>query len=191
MPEYEPANQQAADDASSISSWLSGSLWSLASSIISIASAILPNQRYESVQQQPDNNSGIGSAEQDNQIRNAVMDDNIRDISGSQSSGTLINTSNELGVNDHQPSDNPSNTGIRTRRLLWWLRDFRVLLFSTIDTRRAKLVNWVILPLISVLYCVIFTSLTAHRGVTEGVLSAVCLVLVTYHRIQAIRVFVP
>ena len=51
--------------------------------------------------------------------------------------------------------------------------------------------NWIILPLISFLYYLIFSSVTAHRGVTEGVLSAVCLMLVTYHRVQAIRVFVP
>ena len=50
--------------------------------------------------------------------------------------------------------------------------------------------NWIILPLISVLYYLIFSSVTAHKGVTEGVLSTVCLVLITYHRIQAIRVFV-
>ena len=51
--------------------------------------------------------------------------------------------------------------------------------------------NWIILPLISFLYYLIFFSVTAHRGVTEGVLSAVCLMLVTDYRIQAIRVFVP
>ena len=184
MPEYEPANQQAADDASSISSWLFGSLQSLTSSIISIASYILPKQRYESVQQQPDDNSGIGSGEQDNQEANVLPDRPIYDStlqqpddytsidSGEQenhafSTARDVDTSErwlrshtdvtsmtrqpELGVNDHQPRDNPSNTGIRTRRLLWWLRDFRVLLFSTTDIRRAHLVNWIILPLISVL----------------------------------------
>ena len=42
----------------------------------------------------------------------------------------------------------------------------------------------------TLLYYLIFTSVTANRGETEGVLSAVCLVLLTYHRIQATRVFV-
>ena len=224
MPEYESANQQAADDASSISSWLSGSLWSLASSIISIAFSIIPNQRYDPLQQQPDDNSSVGSGEQDNQEAYALPDRPIYDStlqqpddytsidSGEQENHAIstardVDTSErwlrshtdvtsmtrqpELGVNDHQPRDNPSNTGIRTRRLLWWLRYPRVLLFSTTDSRRAKLVNWIILPLISVLYYLIFSTVTAHKGVTEGVLSTVCLVLITYHRIQAIRVLVP
>ena len=179
MPEYEPANQQAADDASSISSLLSGTLWSLGSSIISIASSILPNQRYDPVQQQPDDNSSIGSAEQDNQIISAT-----RDV-------TSLTSPPELGVNDDQPSQKRSNTRPRARRLRWWVRDLRLLLFSTTDSRRAKLVNWIILPLILVLYYLIFTSVTANRGETEGVFSAVCLMLIIYHRVQAIRVLVP
>ena len=63
MPDYDPNRQQPADDSSSIRSWLSGSLWSLASSIVSVASNILPGQRYDPVQQHPDDNSSIGSAE--------------------------------------------------------------------------------------------------------------------------------
>ena len=192
MPEYEPANQQAADDASSISSWLSGTLWSLASSVISIASSILPNQRYDPVQQQPDDNSSVGSGEQDNEVSNDDRDDNVIEAPQvSQTYEALRITPTERGIDINQPSENFSNTGIRARRALSWLRDFRVLLFSTTDTRRAHLVNWIILPLISVLYYLIFLSETANRGVTEGVLSAVCLMLVTYHRVQAIRVFVP
>ena len=63
MPDYDPNRQQPAEDSSSIGSWLSASLRSLASSIVSLASNILPGQRYDPVQQHPDDNSSIGSAE--------------------------------------------------------------------------------------------------------------------------------
>ena len=190
MPEYESANQQAADDAPSISSW---SLWSLVSSVFSLASNSVPEgQRYDPVQQQPDDNSSIGSGEQDNHLSNAASDIYLSEArQTSQTDETLRITPAERGIDNNQPIENSSNTGIRTRRLLWWLRDFRVLLLSTTDSRRAKLVNGIILPLISVLYFLTFSSVTADKGVTEGVLSAVCLMLVTYHRVQAIRVFVP
>ena len=192
MPEYERANQQAADDASSNSSW---SLWSLVSSVFSLDSNSVPEgQRYDPVQQQPDDNSSIRSGEQDNQVSIAARDANLIEAQAPQTpqtDGTWSITPIERGINNNQPSENFSNTGIRARRALWCLRDFRVLLFSTTDTRRAHLVNWIILPLISVLYYLVFLSETANGGVSEGVLSAVCLVLVTYHRVQAIRVFVP
>ena len=197
MPEYEPANQQAADDASSISSRLSGSLWSLASSVVSIASSILPNQRYDPLQQQPDDNSGIGSGEQDNQEANALPDRSIYDStlqqphdntsldSGEQDNRVIsvardVNMSEtlshlqagvhvtsltrqpKLGAHDYQPCTNPSNTLIRARQLRWWLSDLLDLLLSTTDSRRVKLVNWIILPLISFLYYLIFFSVTAH-----------------------------
>ena len=144
MPEYEAANQQAADNASSISSRLSGSLWSLASSIISIASSILPNQRYDPLQQQPDDNSSIGSGEQDNQVSSAARDVTLIEAQApqtSQTDGTRSITPIERGINNNQPSENFSNIGTRTRRTLWWFEDLRVLLFPTTHSRRVKLVN--------------------------------------------------
>ena len=110
MPGYDSANQQAADDASSTSSW---SLWSLVSFVFRLDSNSVPaGQRYDPVQQQPDDNPSIGSAEQDNQVRNAARDDNMSSGSGSQPSETLINTSTESGFDANQPTDHLSNTEI-------------------------------------------------------------------------------
>ena len=75
MPDYDPNRQQPADDSSSIRSWLSGSLWSLASSIVSVAANILPGLRYDPVQQHPDDNSSIGSAELFNNNQSNDQDD--------------------------------------------------------------------------------------------------------------------
>mgnify|MGYP001802981902 CR=1 FL=1 len=158
MPDYDPNSQQPADDSSSINSWLSGSLWSLASSIVSVASNILRGLRYDPVQQHPDDNPSIGSAELlINNQSNDQDDINQREHDENASEPAQLNNGEptasqrgeempelfvptvEMITRQERQTDPLMEERLmrqsRNRRFQRRDRDIRVMLFSTVDSR--------------------------------------------------------
>ena len=205
MPDYDPNSQQPADDSSSISSWLSGSLWSLASSIVSVAASILPSQGYDPVQQHPDDNSSIGSAEllNNNQL-NDQDNTNQREHDENANEPAELNNGEptrfqrgedmpelfaptvEVITRQERQTDSLMEERPKrqsgNRRFQVRVRDIRVMLFSTVDSRRVKFVNWLLLPLISVLYYLVFSHLVLVNIATTQGLAVLSMVLLSYHK---------
>ena len=212
MPDYDPNRQQPAEDSSSIGSWLSASMRSLASSIVSLASNILPDQRYDHAQQHPDDNSSIGSVlllinnqsnDQDNTNQREHDENasepaqlNYGEPTRSQRGGEmpeLFAPTVEMMTRQERQTDRlmdeRSMRQSRPRRFQVRVRDIRVMLFSTVDSRRVKFVIWFLLPLNSVLYmyCLVFSPMVSISYATSPGLTALSIVLLSYHKLQSIR----
>ena len=156
--------------------------------------------------QHPDDNSSLGSAEllnNDHDVTNQLeYDENTnepaelnngepnRSQRGEEMLELFAPTVEMMTRQERQTDplmDERPMTQSRTRCFQVRVRDIRVMLFSTVDSRRVKFVNWLLLPLISVLYYLVFSHLVLiNNGTTQG-LAVLSMVLLSYHKVQSIR----
>ena len=168
-----------------------------------MASNILPGQRYDPVQQHPDDNSSISSAELlINNQSNDQDNTNQREHDDSANEPAELNNGEPTGFlrGEEMPElfaptvemitrqekqtdplmDERPMTQSRTRRFQMRIRDIRVMLFSTVSSR-------LLLPLISVLYYLMFSPMVMMNNATYQGLTALSMMLLSYHKVQSIR----